>query len=129
MTTTKAWWDERFRHIGDHFDKQGCRSEGWVCVEEDRPLGELMMMMEGRKTKEKNKEKEGGGGSVMVGEDEEEEEEGEEEEEEGLPVYDVFEGSVGVGGGMYMPFCSKRELEEEEEEGKDADAVSDFDQL
>lgn len=29
-------WDARFKHIGDHFDKEGRDSGDWVCVEENK---------------------------------------------------------------------------------------------
>lgn len=31
-------WDERAKHIGEHFDKQGLRAEQWVCAEEHQGL-------------------------------------------------------------------------------------------
>lgn len=29
-------WDARFKHIGDHFDKEGKYGGDWVCIEENK---------------------------------------------------------------------------------------------
>ena len=32
-------WDERFKHIGDHFNKENCDIKDWVCLESNKPKG------------------------------------------------------------------------------------------
>lgn len=34
-------WDERAKHIGEHFDKHGWKSEQWVCAEAHQDLAGL----------------------------------------------------------------------------------------
>lgn len=40
-------WDERAKHIGEHFDKHGWKSEQWVCAEEHQGLRNLKEEEEG----------------------------------------------------------------------------------
>ena len=32
-------WDVRFKHIGDHFDKDDCHIDNWLCLDENKKKG------------------------------------------------------------------------------------------
>ena len=34
-------FEERAKHIGDHYDKNDSKIDDWVCVEENRPKGQI----------------------------------------------------------------------------------------
>ncbi|KAK4634259.1 hypothetical protein CLAFUW4_00867 [Fulvia fulva] len=101
-------WDARFKHIGDHFDKDCLDSGDWVCVEENRPKWCTTGYEKGSGTKR---------GSVGG--------KAEEEEEGGLPDVRLEEGgSNGRMMGHVWDAAKKRKLENF---GEDADADGESD--
>ena len=80
-------WDWRFKHIGDHYDKDGYRVADWICLEANRRKGDL----EGGKAEEGGKWKgRVGKGSGDMGALEEEEDS--DLGEDGIPLVEEMDG-------------------------------------
>ncbi|KAF2172480.1 hypothetical protein M409DRAFT_50172 [Zasmidium cellare ATCC 36951] len=79
-------WDARFKHIGDHFDKEGKDSGDWVCIEENKAKRFIVPVEDGKGNGKRR-------GSYRK--------DGEQEEEAELPVFNPTGGSGFGGMGEY----------------------------